>query len=257
MTCNDGLLSVLQPDKADCLAGRLNLRTGVHSMTADLVRQCQGHSSHPIELLAQPGQRLTLSLLDFSWNENNYENSCPAMYGHVVAGVTNQRTPICGHGRRHKQILQTENHSLKLQITNMDSAFLIIVTGQLDCIWLYYYWMGQWENKYIYVYYYYTVYSQIVFKFAQWFRISTIEKALLLLGQPVTTYRNNFYVLRNISDTTVGLFFLFRIKGQFFFFLLLNKRTDLANIGQNNFWDQPLITIAITCIIYSQDKIKS
>ena len=81
------------------------------------------------ELEAEPGQQLNINNIDFAWNEQNIA-TCPALYGHLINPLTNQRTPVCGQGQRMKSIYTSDHYVEQLELKNTNNYFIIQVEGK-------------------------------------------------------------------------------------------------------------------------------
>ena len=81
------------------------------------------------KLEAEPGQQLNINIIDFAWNKHS-NVTCPALYGHVINTLTNQRTAVCGQGQRIKSIYTSDHHVVQLELKNTNNYFIIQVEGK-------------------------------------------------------------------------------------------------------------------------------
>lgn len=95
-----------------------------------------GTLEKPLTLEAKLGQKINISLYDFSWKQsNNKYRQCPHSYGYVIDTKTTEVSDICGgQHERVKQIFMSESNVVQIVFHEdmlKDKNFLIEFNGML------------------------------------------------------------------------------------------------------------------------------
>ena len=79
-----------------------------------------GHAKSPWVLTSQPGQRIELSLVDFSWEnssmsaDNSESQNCVQNYGYILDSESDDFVYICGGTVRKRQLYLSESHTIQV-----------------------------------------------------------------------------------------------------------------------------------------------
>ena len=99
-----------------------------NSITSD-IPECIG-ASHPWVIIAQPGQRVNLTLYDFAvedksigiYNVVEQPNVKKCHDYGIIKEYTNSESPICGGQKRVSHLYTSEAHVVKVWVTNDQHA---------------------------------------------------------------------------------------------------------------------------------------
>ena len=97
-----------------------------------LTTGCGQHNT-PYVLKAKPGQKINISLTDFSFsNENVIDNSdiCVS-YGYILDSKSDDVITICGNNRRFKHLYSSTGNSVQilLETSSLKNKFLLQFKG--------------------------------------------------------------------------------------------------------------------------------
>ena len=126
---------IVLSEERKCTSPKLNeasTSAGFLSSSMALKTGCGQHST-PYVLEGKSGQKLNISLLDFSWKDNETDDpSQCASYGYILDTESDDVTTICGNTRRQKHIYISAGHSVQILLESSqleDNKFIIGFKG--------------------------------------------------------------------------------------------------------------------------------
>jgi len=98
-----------------------------------------GSKSHPWRLEAAAGQRINISLLDFTAEDRPRDQvTCTRQYGYVLEKWNKRNVSVCAGRERQTHLLVSHSNNLQIvQTPNSEQSFLIRVEGRIRCISLF------------------------------------------------------------------------------------------------------------------------
>ncbi len=114
--CDPGVVKV--PPGSGSIASHITDQTGCGSV------------SSPWLLEASPGQRISVSLLDFGWDPSLPAGQAPSshcsLYGYISERSINVNMTLCGGRSRQSQIYTSTSGSLQIQIVPRQNVHFIL-----------------------------------------------------------------------------------------------------------------------------------
>ena len=127
------LFTVYKPKGKTCAASEnLEISAKVKYISSLVTKDSScGFQNSPWILKARAGQRISLSLLDFSWDNStgSVESvGCNKNYGYILDIETNDITNICGGTRRERNLYTSSSSSVQIVFNqqSLETSYFIL-----------------------------------------------------------------------------------------------------------------------------------
>ena len=130
------IFSVYSPTSERCTSQHtVDIDSSDKVLSSSVSRQTRcGLPNTPWLLQAKPGQRIRLTLTDFSWqNSSTVTTRCVQRYGYILDTETDDVINICGGTERQKELYTSEGHSLQIVFDDnalLTHKFLVTFAGE-------------------------------------------------------------------------------------------------------------------------------